>query len=99
MKYKCQSLNPFVKVKKRRKQLGLAALGGGRIKKKTRTKKTSASGRLATAQVCSRRSNKRKGLVKKQAVTHARIFRCHGEIKCRICGARSVEDNLLNILI
>ena len=79
--------------------MGLAALGGGRIKKKTQTKKTPASGRLATARVCSRRLNKRKDLVKKQAVTHARIFRGNGEIKCRICGARSVEANLLNILI
>ena len=88
----------FPLVKKRRKRLGLAALGGGRIKK-TQAKKTSASGRLATTQVYSRRSNKKKVLLKNKTATHARIFRCHGEIKCRICGARSVETNPFNTLI
>ena len=86
----------FPLVKKRRKRLGLTSFGGGRIKKKTKPKKTSRpdcanSRRSATAQVHSRRSDKRKDLLKKLAVTHARIFRSSGEIKCRICGARLVE--------
>ena len=88
------------KVKKGRKGLGLATQGGGRIKKKTQPQKTSQpdsanSRRLATAQVNSRRLKKRKDLLKNLAVTHACIFRSRGEIKCRICGARSVEDILL----
>lgn len=90
-------------MKKRRKRLGLASHAEGR-KKKTQPKKTSQlacapSRRFMTAQVHSRRSNKRKDPLKNLAVTHARIFRSHGEIKCRICGARLVEVNLqLNIL-
>ena len=79
---------------KRKKRLSLATLHGGRVKKKTQPRNTSRI--LHTALPSSKRSKlhfKKKGLAKKLAVTHARMFRSRGEIKCRICDARLIDNS------
>ena len=72
------------RTKKRKRHLGLH---GGKVKETSKRTRTLLN-RLSSLQGFKKTSNTRNTYFKNLAVTHARIFRRNGEIKCRMCGAR-----------